>query len=159
MQLADAQKLAKDLMQQHGLINNELGSPNWRFEFDRSVRRFGACHYNQRKITISAELTARNVEARVRDTLLHEIAHALAGHKAGHGLQWQNICRAIGGDGQRTYSAANTVTVGHKVTGRCTNCGRVIKRHRRSNIACGQCCARYNGGKYDEKYKIVWQRG
>lgn len=156
MILSEAQALARELMRQHGLIDNELGSPNWRFEFDRGVRRFGACHYSQRKITLSEKLTALNNLERVQQTVLHEIAHALAGHKAGHGPQWQSICRAIGGNGQRLYSSNNTITPGTTVRGHCPNCKRVLRRHRRTNIACGQCCKKYNGGKYDEQYKIIW---
>lgn len=157
MKLTEAKALALELMRQHGLVDNELGSPNWGFDFDNGVRRFGACHYSKRKITLSAELTALNGVEQVQRTMLHEIAHALAGYKAHHNAQWQSICRAIGGDGQRTYSTANTVTVDRKVTGTCPNCSRVIKRHRRAKIACGQCCRKYNHNEYDEKYLIIWR--
>lgn len=157
MKLTEAKGLALELMRQHGLVDNELGSPNWQFDFDTSVRRFGACHWNTRKITLSAKLTALNDLERVQRTLLHEIAHALAGHRAGHGPQWQSICKAIGGDGQRLYSSSDTATVTKSVTGTCPNCKRVLKRHRRSAIACGACCRKYNHNKYDERYKIIWQ--
>lgn len=153
MKLQDAKALAQDLMRQHGLTEK-----GWYFAFDSSVRRFGACHWRTNKITLSEKLTTLNDETRVRQTLLHEIAHALAGPKAHHNDVWRAICVRIGGDGQRLYTEANTVTVGRKVTGTCPNCKRVIKRHRRSAIACGQCCRKYNGNKYSEKYKIVWAR-
>lgn len=151
MQLAAANKIANELMAEHGLT-----AKGWHFAFDTAVRRFGACHYSSKKITLSQKLTTLNDEARIRTTLLHEIAHALAGYKAHHNATWQAICRSIGGDGQRLYSVANTVTPDRKATGQCPNCKRVIKRHRRTAIACGKCCNQYNGGKYDEKYKIVW---
>lgn len=32
----------------------------------------------------------------VRDTLLHELAHALAGVRDGHGRTWRRACRALG---------------------------------------------------------------
>lgn len=41
-------------------------------------------------------LLARGEPAAVRDTILHEIAHALAGHAAGHGPVWKGVCRRIG---------------------------------------------------------------
>lgn len=151
MQLPAAKQLANELMAEHGLTKK-----GWRFEFDRSVRRFGACHWRTNKITLSQKLTTLNDEARVRQTILHEIAHALAGPRAHHNAVWKAICIRIGGDGQRLYTEANTITVNRNVTGQCPNCKRVIKRHRRTAIACGQCCNRYNGGKYDEQYKIVW---
>lgn len=151
MKLNDARKLAQDLLKEHGLAQR-----GWYFDFDRAVRRFGCCHYSSKTITLSEKLTTLNSESRVRQTLLHEVAHALAGHKAHHGATWKAICRSIGGDGQTYYSSANTATPAHKYTGTCPNCSRTIYRNRRGNIACGKCCNRLNGGKYDEQYKIVW---
>ena len=34
-------------------------------------------------------------EAEIRDTILHEIAHALAGPEARHGARWKAIARRI----------------------------------------------------------------
>jgi predicted SprT family Zn-dependent metalloprotease len=151
MHLAKAQTLANELMAEHG-----LKAKGWYFSYDNAVRRFGACHYSTKRITLSSALTQLNDEDKVRTVILHEIAHALAGRKAHHNNVWKAICRSIGGDGQTYYSVANTVTPDRKVIGTCPNCSRVIKRHRRANIACGKCCNQLNGGKYDEKYKIVW---
>ena len=72
MHLIDARNLAWDLMRQHGLA--DLG---WRFRFDHARRRFGSCKYREKAITLSRPLTLLNGEAEVRDTVLHEIAHAL----------------------------------------------------------------------------------
>ena len=48
----------------------------WTFLFDRAIRRFGNCNYTKRQISLSAKLTLLNDEPVVRETLLHEIAHA-----------------------------------------------------------------------------------
>jgi predicted SprT family Zn-dependent metalloprotease len=151
MNLTKALTLANDLMREHGLAQK-----GWYFNFDRSVRRFGACHYNQRKITLSEKLTAINDESHVRNTLLHEIAHALAGHKAGHGPQWVATAKMLGCDGQRLYDGNVVTTVSRKYTGTCPNCGRQIQRHRRQQISCGQCCKRFNGGKFTPEYLFTW---
>jgi hypothetical protein len=52
---------------------------------DSAVRRFGTCRYSRKLITLSRQLIELNDQARVLDTILHEIAHALAGPKTGHG--------------------------------------------------------------------------
>ena len=70
MELADAESLALELMRQHGLL------PRWKFKFDRAIRRFGCCNEGKRLISLSARLTELNSEYEVRDTILHEIAHA-----------------------------------------------------------------------------------
>lgn len=156
MLLHDAQNLAFDLMAEHGLVNNELGGPEWSFEFDRAVRRFGCCHWATKTISLSRSLVELNDEARVRNTLLHEIAHALAGPRNGHNRQWRSIAVAIGCDGNRLYDGSVVAKPATTVTGHCPNCNRIIKRHRRGNIACGVCCKRYNGGRYKEAYRIIW---
>ena len=101
----DAMRLADELLDHHGLT-----SKGWVFQFDMARRRFGACHYTSRKITLSQHITEMNDEAEVRNTILHEIAHALAGHAAAHGPHWQRVCLEIGGDGVRCYSAARVAT-------------------------------------------------
>ena len=123
MQLAAANKLANELMAEHG-----LNTKGWTFSYDNAVRRFGACHYSTKRITLSHKLTSLNDETKIRTIMLHEIAHALAGRKAHHNATWKAICRSIGGDGQTYYSAATTVTPDRKVTGQCPNCKRIINR-------------------------------
>ena len=47
-------------------------------------------------IGLSKPLTEVNDEACVRDTILHEIAHAKAGHSAGHNYQWKLVAMGLG---------------------------------------------------------------
>ena len=124
---ADAQKLAVDLMNQHGLTG-------WKFAFDRSVRRFGACKYGRfgqaGTISLSAPLTVRNSVEHVKDVILHEIAHALAGHAAGHGPEWRNIARIIGAKPERCYSSAEVVQPKGKYTVTCKHCNKSFPVHK-----------------------------
>lgn len=146
MQLTDAQVLALNLMRQHGI-------EDWRFDFDTAIRRFGACHYGLKMITLSSALTLANKEPVVRSVLLHEIAHALAGRGTNHGKKWQQICLSIGGDGNRCYSTKTTNTVPARYIGTCPN-GHTIKKYRkpRSKSSCGACSPRY-----DERYIITYK--
>ena len=73
MNLDQAEQLALSLMREHGLL------PRWSFAFDRAERRFGSCNERKRRITLSAAIVRLNSESEVRDTILHEIAHALVG--------------------------------------------------------------------------------
>src|SRR5690606_31200865 len=137
------------------LIDNQIGGTDWQFEFDNAVRRFGCCHWRAKKITLSRKLVQLNDEARVRNTILHEIAHALCGARVGHGRQWVQMAKAIGCDGNRLYSMAVVETPKRKYQGTCPSCARVIQAHRRNKIACGRCCNNYNGGRFTEKYLII----
>ncbi len=95
MNLYAARDLAKSLMKQHGL-------DGWTFRFDHARRRFGSCREKQKLITLSRALTFLNTEDQVRDTILHEIAHALT-PGANHGSQWKQTCRRLGANPARCY--------------------------------------------------------
>ena len=80
---------------------DELGLHDWKFGWDRARRRLGVCRLLEKSISISVHFVRANLEAphEIRDTILHEIAHALAWTRHGertHGAQWKQICREIG---------------------------------------------------------------
>jgi predicted SprT family Zn-dependent metalloprotease len=89
-------------MHRHGLHN-------WTFAFDRSRRRFGACIVKRRRLQLSAYLTHLNTLDEVRDTILHEIAHALEPDD-GHGARWKARCVAIGARPVRCYTEDQVVS-------------------------------------------------
>src|SRR5476649_706966 len=103
MNLHEAAHLARDLMKQHGLIG-------WTFEFDHARRRFGCCNYTHRKITLSKSLTFLNGIEEVRDTVLHEIAHALT-PGARHGVRWRRKCVEIGARAKRCFNDEHVVSL------------------------------------------------
>ena len=127
MNLNRAQDLALDLMYQHGITQQ-----GWRFKFDRAVRRIGACHHRTKRISLSQYATSVNDEVAVRNTILHEIAHAICGFSEGHGPVWKAKCLEIGGDGNRLGSIA--VRAPHKWQIKCSDCGYIWKRYRRPHI-------------------------
>lgn len=87
----DARAMALDLMREHGLIEQ-----GWRFKLDRAFSRFGLCSYTRRTIFLSLPLARAGEEEQVRGTILHEIAHAIAGPEAGHGPEWKRVARSLG---------------------------------------------------------------
>jgi hypothetical protein len=112
MDLDDAEFMAKDLMaayiklpagREDDGFDPWLG-PRWTFRFDDGIRRFGCCDHGNMEIRLSRRLTLANGEREVKNTLLHEIAHALCGPGVGHGIDWVSCCLRIGGDGKRCYT-------------------------------------------------------
>ena len=122
MNLIEARNLAHRLMDEHGLLG-------WHFAFDNARRRGGVCIYSSRTISMSRYLTAAWDEDKVRETLLHEIAHALTpGHS--HDAVWRRKLISMGGDGSRTHSNA---TVPGRWLAICDHCGvEAGRRHRLS---------------------------
>jgi predicted SprT family Zn-dependent metalloprotease len=162
MNLSDAKTLAIRLMEQHDLRNMEnFGTPcgigYWSFAWNNRRRGFGLCRYDCRQIELSCHLVALNSETEVRDTILHEIAHALAGPRAGHGRLWQIQAHAIGCNAERCYSTDSVKTPMGKYVSTCPGCGRVRSRFRRPRAgrkySCGVCAP----GRFDERFLLNWE--
>lgn len=97
MDLTDARTLADTLLTQHGLTEK-----GWRFDFDNAEKRLGLCTYSRKLISISRKMAAAATRTEVEQTVLHEVAHALSGHAAGHGPAWKAKAASIGYTGRRT---------------------------------------------------------
>lgn len=142
--------LASNLMEKHNL-------KGWSFKLDNARKRFGACNYTTRIISISRHLAKVNNFERVKNTILHEIAHALTPN-SGHGREWQRVARSIGCDGDSCYSEENTNLVAGKYKAVCGSCGyeshkyKVLKR----KYACRECCIKFNYGAYSEEYVLSY---
>lgn len=151
MNLNDAEKMAKELIAEH--------CPNWSFKFDNAKRRLGCCKERIKTITLSRYYVRDNEEHLVKDTILHEIAHALVGAKAGHGWRWRSKAREIGCSAKRCKSQEEDGIVSQE--GRfkyvCPNCGYTMSQHKRSSrkSACRDCCTKYAGGRFDERFVFV----
>ena len=95
------------------LDDHGLSARGWRGGLDGAVQRFGCCHQGSRRITVSRHLAALNSYEEVLDTILHEIAHALAliehGEDCGHDPRWQAIARRIGARPERCFDTTEVV--------------------------------------------------
>ncbi|MGB4779519.1 SprT-like domain-containing protein [Microbacterium sp.] len=125
----------------------------WSFAFDSAKRRAGACDYTRKRITVSRYLAARYDDETNRQTLLHEVAHALAGPRAGHGTAWKRTARALGYVGGTTHNGETATELAPWI-GVCP-AGHVAYRHRRATrpTSCARCSR-----SYDARYLITWTR-
>lgn len=139
MNLRDADQLARQLLQEHALHD-------WGFFWNRRKRALGLCRYERKRIELSLPFVLHNDEAAVRDTILHEIAHALAGPRAGHGSKWRKICVNIGAKPERCDHVA--IMPRGRWIGTCPSCGKEYSRHRRplkNRLYCCRHCGRERG--------------
>lgn len=136
----------------------EYGLDDWTVQFDRSKNRFGQCRYGTQTISLSKPLVLLNSEQRVLNTILHEIAHALVGPGHGHDYVWRRQAKAIGCDGQRCFSPKTVETPPHAWIGTCPSCGATLGRHRLTDKAKRVTCSPCGKGRYDARFRFVWQR-
>lgn len=133
MELHEVRVMALSLMRHHGLAD-------WRLVFDRAKTRAGQCRFQVREISLSAPLMQLQDASEVRETILHEIAHALAGPAHGHDRVWREQARAIGASGETRLFTDSTPR--RDWVGTCPK-GHTVNRHRRpaQPLSCSRCSA------------------
>lgn len=110
-----------------GLLNIE----GWDVDFDNAKSRAGVCKYGRQVISFSRHYIANAPLDDIRDTVLHEIAHILAGYDAGHGPIWVRVAQQIGCSGERCTAAP--VSVDYRYEFVCDHCDMVVARRHRLN--------------------------
>lgn len=155
MDLRQAEALARSLMKVHidPLSGQEPGDV--RFEWHRRTSALGTyavrrhrtpiegVYTYERKISLSRPMCEVCDEATVRETILHEIAHARAGLRAGHGPLWAKECNLLGIEpkvcGGSIGGTLPIPKVGVEAV--CPTCGHKHWRPRRPSTprACGVC--------------------
>ncbi|MFG1606607.1 SprT-like domain-containing protein [Actinoplanes sp. NPDC049265] len=122
MDLTAAERLARELFARHRLTG-------WRLVFDNAKTRAGVCRFDAKEIGLSRPLVSRYDVEQVTETVLHEIAHALAGPRHGHDRVWRATAQRIGCSGRRCMPP-DAPTVDGAWTGVCP-AGHRTTAHRR----------------------------
>ena len=156
MDIVLAEIMLKKEMKSHGLLEK-----GWRAGFNNRRCGFGLCRFGVNIIELSRYLVSLNTPERVRDTILHEIAHALLGPGYGHSREWKRKAQELGCSAVRCYTERDTVVPEprHTYVYVCKHCKREVISHKRMNRsrACGKCCKKYSYGKFDVKYLLEYK--
>jgi cyclomaltodextrinase / maltogenic alpha-amylase / neopullulanase len=150
--LVDAETMARQLIAEHL-------DTRWTFKWDNAKTRLGACHHRNRTITLSKHFAALNGEGETRDTVLHEIAHALT-PGAAHGPAWKKTAARIGARPTARADGGSLAKPDPTWVAECPRCAATLWRYRRSKtpVACARCCNRHNGGRFDPRFVLSWAR-
>lgn len=151
MDLIYAAVLAKNLIAEHN-----IDKEGWSFKYDNAKKRFGCCHYKTKLITLSRYLVELNTEDKVKDVILHEIAHAIAGFEAGHGIKWKRVAEQIGCKPERCYDSKEVIQPKGNYEAVCPVCGYIHKaiRRKRKESSCAICLP----GKFDRSRLLVFKK-
>lgn len=148
----DAKHLQSVTRQAERLISLH-GLKRWSFQFDDALKRAGSCSFATKVITLSRLYCLKASNADVRDTILHEIAHALAGPDHHHDKVWREKARAIGCTAERCH---NVEFAPSRYIKFCEVCGWYRKANfRRRNTVCKRCRRR---PRYKDFTKEAWER-
>jgi predicted SprT family Zn-dependent metalloprotease len=152
----EAATLARTLMDQHNLHHVP-------FVWTRAKRTLGVTKFQVarmagvtpvsvvKSIGLSTEYVDLLPREEIKDVILHEIAHALAGHEAGHGVAWRNMARKVGAKPARCATPSARPSAAY--TGVCPK-GHTFDAHRLPQRVkfCPQC-----PGLYKHRM-ITWQK-
>ena len=98
-------------------------------------------------------------------TLKHELAHLVAYERCGrrriepHGAEWQLACSDLGIPGEKACHRLpfEPRRMERKHVYHCASCSATIQRVRplKRNVACFECCRKFNNGTYHERFRLV----
>ena len=128
--LAEVAAEAERLMSRHGLTG-------WSFQFEDASKQAGVCVFGLKVIGLSRLYCLHATDRQVRDTILHEIAHALVGPKHNHDAAWKAVARSIGCAGDRCHKVEFAPP---RYIARCVTCGWAVKRNVRKRGAICKAC-------------------
>lgn len=142
--------MARELLGQHNLSDLEV-------TFSKTKRALGRCFFRAgepERIDLSSYWLQYLPKEEVKDTILHEIAHAKAGIRAGHGPKWKRVASSIGANPSRVADVpedlqekfnkknANYLAV-------CDSCNsthyfnRFTKNWQEKRYRCGKCSGEF----------------
>ncbi len=112
----------------------------WTFGLASTRRQLGVCKYRTKRIEI-AEYYARNSPPEmVLDTLMHEIAHAIAGPAAKHGPAWKAVAVRLGAVPLSFKRSSQVVVKPGDWRAICPACGKTFDLYRRPKSLTGYRC-------------------
>ena len=122
---------------------------DWKLIFSNGKRQLGHCNCRKKTISLSAAYMRTNPYEVLKDTLLHEIAHALQFVNTGktdHGREWKNIAMELGCTPERCVSSDDIDIPRGKYVGICPACNSVTHFYRKvkRKYSCRLCSNKYN---------------
>lgn len=147
MELFDAEILAKQLISEY--------VPLYTFKWNNLKRSFGMCSYRERTIYLSRPLTELCEPETVRNTIMHEIAHALTPGQ-GHGRVWKIQMIKFGLNPDRLCNAEIDRSGIANWEAKCSTCGKLTHMIRKPRLE--RSCKPCSGTKFNKKYLLTYYK-
>jgi predicted SprT family Zn-dependent metalloprotease len=116
------------------------GLRGWTFGLAKTRRRLGVCKYKTKRIEIAEYYARHSPQETVLDTLLHEIAHAIAGPAAKHGPRWKAVAVRLGATPRACETSNRAVMEPGDWQASCPACKKTAHLYRRPKSLGGYRC-------------------
>lgn len=145
----------EELIREWEIQKNKWGLGDWELRFSNQKRHLGYCRPRKKVISISKAFMESNSFGIMRDTLLHEIAHALHFLEAGktnHNNGWKKFALKVGCEPKRCATGEGLNMPEGNYVGVCPVCRKETHFYRKvsRSYSCSHCTKRY-----DPKFKLV----
>lgn len=136
------------------ILKEQWGLDGWEIRFSNGKRYLGHCKCSKKTISISRIYLASNPYPVMKDTLLHEIAHAvhfIRTGKTNHGKEWKQIAEKVGCTPKRCADLNEVIAPKGRYVGICPACSRETNFYRKIKRAysCSMCSK-----KFDPKFEL-----
>lgn len=142
MNPVEARYLAVALLHQHGLAN-------WKLKLGRGRWNAGLCHFDRHTIELSEPFVQANTSEKVRDLVLHEIAHAIA-DRVRHDAVWKATAKMLGCKAEPRPDLERPPGKWKLV---CDHCGHAVHRVRKPDGR-RRSCRICGGAKFNPRYVL-----
>ena len=147
--------LQKELIREWEFQKDKWGLTGWELKFSNQKRHLGSCRPRKKVISISKAFMESNSFVVMRDTLLHEIAHALhflETGKTSHNNGWKEFALRVGCEPKRCATGEGLRMPKGNYIGVCPVCGKETHFYRkvRRSYSCSHCTKRY-----DSRFKLT----
>jgi hypothetical protein len=75
----------------------------WEFDFCKTVTAVALCRYDDKTIRFSEFFINLITKDNLKEAIVHEIAHVIAGPEANHGPEWQDAMKTLGYQNAKPY--------------------------------------------------------
>lgn len=141
----EIKETASQLLSAHGLAHVPVKTTNARRYMGKAVAKRTSDGSSPSELRLSKRILSLLPREEVIDTILHEIAHFIAGVHNGHSEAWREACIQVGANPERTSDVGNAVREAiskYRLT--CEECGQQHYMNRRpkyeyTDYRCGSC--------------------
>lgn len=142
------------ILREWSIQKNKWKLHDWELKFTNQKRHLGYCRPRKKTISISRAFMESNPFPIMKDTLLHEIAHALhfiQTGKTNHSNGWKKFALRVGCQPKRCASGEGLNMPEGKYVGVCPVCEKTTYFYRqvKRSYSCSHCTKRY-----DPKFKL-----